>query len=308
MPLPEMWHNSANKFFDALAAGKPVAINYQGWQGDLLESTGAGLVLPHHDPEEAARRLAAFVSNDEARRKASEAARTLAYQKFNRDDLASQFENVLCMAAKKNRSQLTEKEYCGKRAVDLTLALTSLIILSPLMLAIALLIWAHMGTPILFRQQRPGLHGKPFTLLKFRTMRDGRDESGRLLPDAERLTSLGKFLRRTSLDELPELINVLRGEMSLVGPRPLLMQYLDRYTPDQIRRHEVRPGITGWAQINGRNAITWEEKFALDLWYVEQASLILDLKILALTVWKVLRQDGISEQGQATIREFTGSQ
>jgi sugar transferase EpsL len=159
---------------------------------------------------------------------------------------------------------------------------------------------------VFVRQLRPGLHGRPFTLLKFRTMTEARDPAGNLLPDEQRLTRLGRFLRRTSLDELPELINVLKGEMSLVGPRPLLMQYLDRYTPEQARRHEVKPGITGWAQINGRNALTWEEKFKLDVWYVDHRSFRLDLRIILLTVWKVLRQEGISQPGQATMEEFQG--
>ena len=160
---------------------------------------------------------------------------------------------------------------------------------------------------MLFRQQRPGLHGHPFNIYKFRTMTNARDADGHLLPDADRLTRLGFFLRGMSLDELPELINVLKGEMSLVGPRPLLMQYLDRYTVVQMRRHEVRPGITGWAQINGRNAITWEQKFVLDVWYVDHVSLLLDIKIIVLTVWKIIRREGINQPGQATAEEFRGT-
>ena len=163
-----------------------------------------------------------------------------------------------------------------------------------------------LGSPVLFRQRRPGLHGKPFTIYKFRTMTDARDAQGKLLPDAERLTPFGRFLRSASLDELPELFNVLKGDMSLVGPRPLLMQYLDRYTPEQMRRHEVKPGITGWAQVNGRNAITWEQKFALDVWYVDNKSLGLDGKIILLTLWKILKREGISQPGQATMEEFMG--
>jgi sugar transferase EpsL len=158
----------------------------------------------------------------------------------------------------------------------------------------------------LFRQRRPGLHGQIFTIIKFRTMTDVRDAQGNLLSDAERLTRFGRFLRSTSLDELPELWNVLRGDMSLVGPRPLLMQYLPRYTPEQARRHEVRPGVTGWAQVNGRNALSWEQKFALDVWYVDHVSLRLDAKIIALTVWKILQREGISQPGQATMEEFQG--
>jgi len=164
-----------------------------------------------------------------------------------------------------------------------------------------------MGRPVLFRQQRPGLRGKPFTLYKFRTMRDARTASGELLPDDLRLTTFGKWLRSTSLDELPELFNVLKGEMSLVGPRPLLMEYLPRYSPEQARRHEVKPGITGWAQVNGRNALTWEEKFRMDVWYVDHWNLWLDMKIVLLTIWKVLKREGISAEGSATMPVFTGN-
>jgi len=194
----------------------------------------------------------------------------------------------------------------GKRALDLALTIPALIVLSPVLLLIALSVRLTLGAPILFRQTRPGLHGKPFTLYKFRTMTDARDAQGNLLPDAERLTRFGRFLRATSLDELPELFNVLRGEMSLVGPRPLLMQYLDRYTPEQARRHEVKPGITGWAQVNGRNALTWEQKFAFDVWYVDHQSLWLDARIIVLTIWKILTREGISHPGHATMEEFWG--
>lgn len=196
----------------------------------------------------------------------------------------------------------------GKSLLDLTLAGIALVLFSPVLTAIALFVRIKLGSPVLFRQQRPGLHGKPFTLLKFRTMNDARDPDGNLLPDEQRLTPFGQFLRRTSLDELPELFNVLRGEMSLVGPRPLLMQYLERYTSEQMRRHEVKPGITGWAQVNGRNALSWEEKFALDVWYVDHLSFWLDLKIILLTIWKVLRREGISQDGFATMPEFMGTE
>ena len=194
-----------------------------------------------------------------------------------------------------------------KRLFDLLLASVAIIIFSPLILAIALALRFTIGNPVIWRQERPGLKGRPFTIFKFRTMSNERGPDGTLLPDAQRLGKLGVFLRRTSLDELPELMNVLGGEMSWVGPRPLLMQYLDRYTPEQRRRHDVKPGITGWAQINGRNAITWEQKFALDVWYVDNHSFWLDLKILCLTVWKVLKCEGISEPGQATMSEFLGT-
>ena len=195
----------------------------------------------------------------------------------------------------------------SKRLLDLFLTIPGLIFLLPVLMVTAFLVRVKLGRPVLFKQLRPGLHGKPFTILKFRTMTDERDIHGQLLPDAQRLTRFGKFLRKASLDELPELINVLRGDMSLVGPRPLLMQYLDRYTPEQARRHEVKPGITGWAQVNGRNAITWEEKFKLDVWYVDNWSLWLDIKIIAMTIWKILKREGISQPGQATMEEFKAS-
>ena len=194
-----------------------------------------------------------------------------------------------------------------KRCFDFVVALAGLVVLSPLLLAIVALVRWRLGSPVLFRQQRPGLGGRPFTLVKFRTMTDARSADGAAAPDAQRLTAFGRFLRSTSLDELPELYNVLIGDMSLVGPRPLLTEYLPLYNAHQRRRHEVRPGITGWAQVNGRNAITWERKFDLDVWYVDNASFWLDLKILWLTLWRVLRREGISEEGSATAERFTGS-
>lgn len=195
----------------------------------------------------------------------------------------------------------------AKRLFDLVLTIPGVIVLSPLLGLLACLVWAAHGRPVLFRQVRPGYLGKPFAILKFRTMTDIRDDLGNLLPDATRLTRLGRFMRSTSLDELPELFNILRGEMSLVGPRPLLMQYLSRYSPEQARRHHVLPGITGWAQIHGRNALTWEEKFRLDIWYVDHWSLALDIKILFQTVWKTLIREGVNQPGYATAEEFTGA-
>ena len=194
-----------------------------------------------------------------------------------------------------------------KRTFDNLTALLLLLLLSPLLLITAAAVALFLGRPVLFRQQRPGLKGRPFTLIKFRTMLDATDASGNPLPDSERLTRFGRFLRASSLDELPELWNVLRGEMSLVGPRPLLMNYLSLYSKRQARRHEMRPGITGWAQVNGRNAVSWDDKFEMDVWYVENQSFWLDIKILFLTVYKVVKQDGISAAGQATQSEFTGS-
>jgi lipopolysaccharide/colanic/teichoic acid biosynthesis glycosyltransferase len=197
--------------------------------------------------------------------------------------------------------------YRGKRAVDLLLTSLAILFLSPVILVVAVLARIVLGKPVLFRQRRPGLHGLPFTCLKFRTMKETRDSSGNLLSDADRLTRFGSFLRRTSLDELPELLNVLRGEMSLVGPRPLLPEYLPLYTAFQQQRHEVEPGITGWAQVNGRNALTWEQKFELDVWYVNHRSLTLDLKILWLTLFVVLRRQGVEHGSHTTMPEFLGT-
>lgn len=194
-----------------------------------------------------------------------------------------------------------------KRTVDLVVAVGALLLLSPIMVVVALLIRIKLGSPILFSQVRPGKSGAPFVMLKFRSMTDERDENGLLLPDAERLPPFGKWLRASSVDELPGLWSIVRGDMSLVGPRPLLMEYLPLYSAEQARRHDVKPGLTGWAQINGRNALSWEEKFALDCWYVDNHSLLLDLRILALTVVRVLRRTGISADGEATMTRFTGT-
>ena len=195
----------------------------------------------------------------------------------------------------------------GKRALDLILTIPAILVLAPVYLSLAVLVRIILGGPILFRQKRPGLNEKPFTLLKFRTMTIAYDNQGTLRPDTERLTSFGRFLRAASLDELPELFNVLRGQMSIVGPRPLLIRYLGLYSAEQARRHEVKPGITGWAQINGRNAITCEEKFKLDLWYVDHMSLWLDVNIITLTVWALIKHKGINQPGQATMEEFLGN-
>ncbi len=196
----------------------------------------------------------------------------------------------------------------SKRIFDLLATSLGLILISPVLLLIILLARIFHGTPILFSQKRPGYKGRPFYIYKFRTMNERHFPDGSRLPDAERLTPLGRFLRSTSLDELPELFNVLRGEMSLVGPRPLLMQYLERYSPEQARRHDALPGITGWAQVNGRNVLTWEDKFRLDVWYVDHWSFWLDIRILLLTLWKVLKREGISQPGHATAEEFMGGE
>jgi len=194
----------------------------------------------------------------------------------------------------------------AKRAMDVSVAALGLVVLSPVLAAVALAVALALGRPVLFRQVRPGLYGRPFVLLKFRTMKTAFGPDGRPLPDSERLTRFGRWLRSTSLDELPELINVLRGDMSLVGPRPLLMEYLPLYSAEQARRHEVRPGITGWAQVNGRNTLSWPERLAMDVWYVDNNNFWLDLKILGLTAWRVLRRQGISQPGTDTVEPFRG--
>ena len=194
-----------------------------------------------------------------------------------------------------------------KRFSDLAVAVPAVFLMLPILIIIGFFVRWRIGSPVFFIQKRPGINGKMFSLYKFRTMTDQRDESGKLLSDEKRLTRFGSFLRKTSLDELPEIFNVLRGEMSLVGPRPLLMEYLPRYTPEQARRHELTPGITGWAQVNGRNAVSWEEKFKLDVWYVDNWSMWLDIKILIITVWKILKREGINHPGMATMEEFKGN-
>ena len=194
-----------------------------------------------------------------------------------------------------------------KRLLDIIISSIALILLSPLYFYVAHKVKKNLGSPVLFRQVRPGLHGKPFEMIKFRTMKDAVDAQGNLLPDSERLTPFGKMLRSTSLDEMPELWNVIKGDMSVVGPRPLLMEYLPLYNKEQAKRHDVRPGMTGHAQVNGRNAISWEEKFKLDTWYVENQSTLLDFKIMLKTVKKVLAKDDISAEGEATMTKFTGS-
>jgi len=198
-------------------------------------------------------------------------------------------------------------QFAVKRLIDIIAAVAGLILLGPVLLLLAAVIRIKLGSPILFRQQRPGLNGRPFDLIKFRTMTDARDAQGKLLPDEQRLPAFGRFLRSTSLDELPELFNVLKGDMSLVGPRPLMMKYLPRYSPEQARRHEARPGITGWAQINGRNAISWEERFKLDVWYVDNWSLWLDFKIILRSIAIVVGRKDITQGGRATMDEFMGT-
>lgn len=292
---------SPNKFFDYISAGLPVLNNYPGWLASMLEESGAGVVVPPGDPEAFARALVELADDRERLSLMSDAATALARERFDRNALGGRFVAWLELAFKTNRSRPL------KRAFDVASSALALLLLSPVIIALACAVRWKVGSPMIFRQVRPGLDGKPFKMMKFRTMTEEMDADGELLPDDKRLVPFGRFLRSTSLDELPELFNVLKGDMSLVGPRPLLMEYLPLYSEHQARRHEVRPGITGWAQVNGRNALSWEEKFELDVWYVDNRSLWLDIKILFKTVLQVLKRDGISHGEDATMPRFKGS-
>ena len=303
---------SPNKFFDYLACGLPVVNNYPGWLAELIREHHLGIPVPPRNPEAFAKALIRLADQPALVASMGANARTLAESNFSRRLLADQWLNVLETTA----SRYARRRHCYvlmsvyallKGLADRVAALVILVLISPLLLLVALLVRWRLGSPFLFRQQRPGYLGKVFWLLKFRTMTNARDDSGALLPDAQRLTPFGRWLRATSIDELPELINILRGEMSFIGPRPLLMQYLPLYSPQQARRHHVKPGFSGWAQINGRNAISWEEKFRLDVWYVDHQSFWLDLRIFLLTIWKVICREGISAAGEATMAPFTGT-
>lgn len=291
---------------DALAAGKPVILLGHGWQRDLVEGRGAGVSLPINAPADAARELADFLTDGDGLRRAGQQAAALAAGRFNLDRICAEFRNLVqdTVAADPREAVMRRRTLRTKRALDITLSLAGLIVLSPIFLALTLAIWVRMGGPVLFTQQRTGLNGRFFKIIKFRTMTGGKDADGKLLDDAARLTPLGKFLRRTSLDELPELVNVLTGDMSLVGPRPLLPEYLPYYDAEQRRRHELKPGLTGWAQVNGRNAVSWEKRFKLDVWYVDHVSFGLDLKILMKTVGVTLRGAGVSAGDHATMPRF----
>jgi lipopolysaccharide/colanic/teichoic acid biosynthesis glycosyltransferase/glycosyltransferase involved in cell wall biosynthesis len=309
-----------NKVFDYMAAGRPTILAIDGAIRQVIEAAGGGICVPPGDDRALAEAVLALSRDRPRARALGRAARSFVVEHFNRHNQAAEFEDLVLKLAQRGpaspaveaaegTSRAPNRLYrsAGKRILDLTVSIPLLVLASPVLAVTGLLVRLRLGGPVLFRQRRPGLHGRPFTVLKFRTMADRRDAHGALLPDAERLTPFGRALRSTSLDELPELFNVVAGEMSLVGPRPLLMEYLDRYTPEQMRRHDVKPGITGWAQVNGRNALTWEQKFAFDVWYVDHLSPVLDLKILALTAWRSLKREGINEPGQATAQEFRGS-
>ena len=299
---------SPNKFFDYLASGLPVLVNYPGWMAEMITAQNAGVVVPPQDPGAFADALIHLADSRAATAEMGSRGRNFAQCEFSRATLAQRCVSLMESAAVM-RSEKKSKTYrrWGKRGLDLMVLLATLPFLLPMTLVVALLVRLLMGSPVFFRQVRPGYRAKPFTLLKFRTMNSTRDDRGNLLSDEKRLTKLGELLRCYSLDELPQLWNVLIGDMSLVGPRPLLMNYLPRYSPEQSRRHEVKPGLTGWAQVNGRNALDWEERFRLDIWYVEHSSLSLDSKIIWKTVRNVLKRKDISQHGHATMSEFMGN-
>jgi len=297
---------------EANASGKPVVTTKATGAIDSVVDGVTGLVVPVGDSRALASALERLLSDPALRERMGAAGRERAIRKFQPESvveaLVKEYESLLQLRLARAESSTVQRGWrlSVKRILDATFALGGLIVLSPVLLLISVLILITMGRPIFFRQRRPGKNQAPFTLLKFRTMRSETDESGKLLPDGERLTRLGRLLRATSLDELPQLWNVLRGDLSLVGPRPLLTEYLDRYTAEQMRRHDALPGITGWAQINGRNELSWPEKFDLDLWYVDHWNLKLDFYILGKTLWQVVKRDGISQPGHATMPEYRG--
>ncbi len=296
-----------NKVFDYMAAGRPTLLAIDGVIRRVIEESQGGIFVPPGKDEALAESILELSQNPERCRAMGASARAYVTEHFDRRAQADQFSLLVQTLAARKKHAPAIYLRGGKRLCDFVIVLCLLPFCLLLGALVAVGVYFLLGSPVFFRQMRPGLYSRSFTMYKFRTMTAARDAQGNLLPDAERLTAFGKFLRSTSLDELPELFNVLKGDMSLVGPRPLLMQYLERYTPEQMRRHEVKPGITGWAQVNGRNALTWEEKFALDVWYVNHYSFWLDVKIIALTVWKIIKREGITEPGQATAQEFMGT-
>ncbi|WP_342355676.1 sugar transferase [Deinococcus humi] len=303
LAFPTHREGFGNVALEAAAARKPVVASNATGAVDAIVNGATGITVPVGDTKALADALRRLLEDRELAQRFGQAGQERVLRDFQPqriwEALDELYQELLAEARIRRGQRL-------RRIVDVAAAGTGLAVLSVPMLALALAVRFKLGYPVLFSQKRPGLHGKPFTMYKFRTMRDAVDAHGQPLPDSERLTPLGRFLRASSLDELPELFNVLRGDMSLVGPRPLLMEYLERYTPQQARRHEVRPGITGWAQVNGRNAISWEEKFKLDVWYVDNRNFALDLKILWMTIQKVFRREGISAAGEATMSKFLG--
>jgi lipopolysaccharide/colanic/teichoic acid biosynthesis glycosyltransferase len=306
LALPTYREGFPNVPLEAAAAGKPIVTTTATGARDSVQDGKTGLVVPVGDSHALAAALQQLLENPVLANQMGQAGRAWVEQEFKPELIWQQLNDLYNILYAQRTMTRRKRAAWLKRGFDVIVSGTALVLLFPVLLSLTYLISRRLGSPVLFSQKRPGLYGKPFTMYKFRTMTTARDESGKLLSDADRLTPFGKWLRATSLDELSGLWNVLRGDMSLVGPRPLLMEYLERYTPEQARRHEVKPGITGWAQVNGRNAISWEEKFKFDVWYVENQSLLLDIKILWQTVLKVIKRDGISAAGEATMPVFIG--
>jgi len=305
--LPSYREGFGSVVIEAAATGVPTIASRIYGLTDAVQDGVSGCLHQPGNWEELADAMESLASNRSLREQFGQQARERANKNFPAQMLTGA---LLAFYSEQFAAKASTSASCGqtlKRIFDLLAGVAALVVLSPALVAVAIVIRIVLGSPVLFRQRRPGLYGQLFTCLKFRTMTDARDADGQFLPDAQRLTPLGQFLRSTSLDELPELLNVIRGEMSLVGPRPLLSQYLDRYTPEQMRRHEVKPGITGWAQVHGRNALDWNKKLALDLWYIDHQSLWLDFSILARTAGQVLRRDGIAQPGHVTMPEFLGT-
>ncbi|HZT95993.1 MAG TPA: sugar transferase, partial [Chloroflexota bacterium] len=296
-----------NKVFDYMAAGKPVVLAIDGAIREVVEAAGGGVFSPPGDAEALAATIARLADDGELRQHMGASGRGYVAQYFDRRLQGEMLERLLQELAPGAARPEKIRGYPGKRSTDVLLATVALILCSPLLVLTAASVWLFIGRPVIYRQTRAGAFGRPFQLLKFRSMTEAFDEEGRPLPDDRRLTRLGRRLRAWSLDELPELVNVLRGDMSLVGPRPLVIRYLDRYSSEQMRRHHARPGITGLSQVSGRNAISWEEKFKLDVWYVNHISPWLDARILMRTLLAIARRHGVSQPGQATMEEFLGN-
>ncbi|GIP35022.1 sugar transferase [Paenibacillus sp. J2TS4] len=311
--LPSYREGLPRSIIEAMAMGKPViATNIRGCREEIVHGHN-GYLVEKEDSEDLFLHMLQLVDDKAKRIVFGQKSREMVEELFNEEKVIGKQLELFDQLTKPGRARRGKRSRSRlgsflKRAFDLTAALGLLAVLSPLMIVVACLVRIKLGSPILFKQMRPGLHSKPFYVYKFRTMTNQRDERGALLPDHVRLTSFGKLLRKFSLDELPQLFNVLKGDLSLVGPRPLLMEYLSLYTDEQRRRQEARPGITGWAQVNGRNAISWEQKFELDVWYVDHQSFWLDIKILWLTFYKVIKSEGINQQGQATMEPFKGTE
>ncbi len=314
LALPSYREGFGNVLLEANAAGKPVIAARATGATDAVVDGVTGMLVPVGDSGTLARALELLLNDRRMAEAMGSAGRERVRREFRPEVVWEAMAREYSRALREREEGAEARRTAGamrlfvKRAVDVLVSGVGLIAAAPVMAAVALAIWICDGSPVLFRQRRPGYKGAPFVVLKFRTMREARDSEGRALTDSERLTALGKVLRQLSLDELPQLWNVLRGEMSLVGPRPLLIEYLERYSAEEMRRHEVMPGITGWAQIHGRNATNWRERFALDLWYVEHWSLALDARILLSTPWQIVTGNGISRSGHATVPEFLGSE